>query len=194
MLPFVRANSAVEYFVEDLVLLRCSLAQIPYQRYTNLNLSGQEKSHVPKPDGSCPMCVCVHVHEKNEAKLHWLSHLAISLSPLATQWLTQRLIGVLKASYLTNQNNKRRYHAGSLSCLVSVPFKNVSYLFPSACWFKPDSICPHSPCSKLLYLGCNPACRCVEALRRLGGGSDLTLVMPCKNQTQKYKILNTKVG
>lgn len=74
--------------------------------------------------------VCVHVGEKNEAKLHWLSHLAISPSPLATQWLTQQLIGVLKASYLTHQNNKRllscwlfllSLFCATQECLLSLP-------------------------------------------------------------------------
>lgn len=41
------------------------------------------------------------------------------------------------------------------SCLVSVPPKNVSYLSPTACWFKPDSICPHSPCNTPLCFWCN---------------------------------------
>lgn len=91
-----------------------------------------------------------------QAKLHWLQPSGYLTQPLATQWLTQRLIGVLKASYLTHQNNKYCYHAGSFSCLVSVPPKNASYLFPSACWFKPDSICPHSPCNKPFCFRCNP--------------------------------------
>lgn len=87
---------------------------------------------------------------KNEVKRLWLKPSDYLAGLLATQWLTQHLIGVLKASYLTHHNNKHRYHAGSFSRLVSAPLKNVSYLFLSACWFKADSICPHSPCNKLL--------------------------------------------
>lgn len=93
---------------------------------------------------------------QRKVKLHWLKPSDYLAQPLATQWLTQRLIGVLKTSYLTHHNNKHRYHAGSFSCLVSEPLKNASYLFPSACWFKADSICPHSPCNKLLYFQCSP--------------------------------------
>lgn len=49
----------------------------------------------------------------DSAQLHWLQPSGYLTQPLATQWLTQRLIGVLKASYLTHQNNKYCYQAGS---------------------------------------------------------------------------------
>lgn len=48
-----------------------------------------------------------------QARLHWLQPSGYLTQPLATQWLTQRLIGVMKASYLTHQNNKYCYQAGS---------------------------------------------------------------------------------
>lgn len=49
----------------------------------------------------------------DQAQLHWLQPSGYLTQPLATQWLTQQLIGVLKASYLTHQNNKYCYQAGS---------------------------------------------------------------------------------
>lgn len=67
----------------------------------------------------------------NRAKLHWLQPSGYLAQPLATQWLTQRLIAVLKASYLTHKNNKRRYHTASFSWLVSMLLKNASYLAPT---------------------------------------------------------------
>lgn len=59
------------------------------------------------PDSWSSLC-----NTRDQAKLHWLQPSGYLTEPLATQWLTQRLIGVLKASYLTHQNNKYCYQAG----------------------------------------------------------------------------------
>lgn len=65
---------------------------------------------------SSPWCQ-THDHPfcdtRDQAKLHWLQPSGYLTQPLATQWFTQRLIGALKASYLTHQNNKYCYQAGS---------------------------------------------------------------------------------
>lgn len=63
--------------------------------------------HVP-PDSWSSLC-----DTGGQAQLHWLQPSGYLTQPLATQWLTQRLIGVMKASYLTHQNNKYCYQAGS---------------------------------------------------------------------------------
>lgn len=59
------------------------------------------------PDSWSSLC-----DTRDQAELHWLQPSGYLTQLLATQWLTQRLIGVLKASYLTHQNNKCCYQAG----------------------------------------------------------------------------------
>lgn len=59
------------------------------------------------PDSRSSLC-----DTREQATLPWLQPSGYLTQPLATQWFTQRLIGVLKASYLTHQNNKYCYQAG----------------------------------------------------------------------------------
>lgn len=74
------------------------------------------------------------------------------------------------------------------SCFVSAPPKNVSYLFPSVCWFKPDGICPHSPCDTPLYFWCNPETQTGCSWDMTEG--DLTLVSVCNRQAfRKYNFI-----
>ena len=81
----------------------------------------------------------------------WLSHstLGYTVAHSAIDWSVEgQLFNTSEQQVLLS--------SWPFSFLVSVPPKNASYLFPSACWFKPDSICPHSPCNTPLCFWCNP--------------------------------------
>lgn len=109
----------------------------------------------------------------------WLSHttLGYTVAHSAIDW------GVEGQLFSTSEQQVL-LSSWPFSCLVSVPPKNVSYLFPSACWFKPDSICPHSPCNTPLCFWCNPD-RLTGCLWDLMG--DVTPVTVVKNCI--FKIL-----
>lgn len=81
----------------------------------------------------------------------WLSHttLGYTVAHSAIDW------GVEGQLFNTSEQQVL-LSSWPFSCLVSVPPKNVSYLVPSACWFKPDSICLHSPPNTPLCFWRNP--------------------------------------
>lgn len=108
----------------------------------------------------CPICVAKFIiialwHKRPGKALLtsaiWLSHttLGYTVAHSAIDW------GVEGQLFNTSEQQVL-LSSWLLSCLVSVPPKNVSYLSPSACWFKPDSICPHSPCNTPLWFCCSP--------------------------------------
>lgn len=108
----------------------------------------------------CPVCVArfviIPLWHKSPGKAPltsaiWLSHttLGYTVAHSVIDW------GVEGQLFNTSEQQVL-LSSWPFSCLVSVPPKNVSYLFPSACWFKPDSICPHSPCNTPLCFWCNP--------------------------------------
>lgn len=92
----------------------------------------------------------------DQAELHWLQPSGYRTQPLATQWLTQRLIGVLKASYLTHQNNKYCYQAGpsraSFLCCPRMPLISSLLLVG----LSQTAYAPHSPCNTPLCFWCYP--------------------------------------
>lgn len=110
-----KANNVVKCFWDALL---CWLAQSLNQHHI-LKQNPSELTTVGKHSAcnisnifSSPGCQ-IHDHPfVTQEKLHWLQPSGYLTQPLATQWLTQRLIGVLKASYLTHHNNKYRYQAG----------------------------------------------------------------------------------
>ena len=73
---------------------------------------------------------------------------------MATQWLTQRLAGALKASYLAHQNNKYRYQAGPVHGLLLCR-PRMSLIWLSVCRFKLPSRCPHSLLRVALWERCS---------------------------------------
>lgn len=114
----------------------------------------------------CPVCVARFTiiplwHERaGNAPLTsaiWLSHTTLGYTVVhsAIDW------GVEGQLFNTSEQQVL-LSSWPFSCLVSVPPKNVSYLFPSVCRFMPGSICPHSPCITPLCFGVTMTGRQVE--------------------------------
>lgn len=109
----------------------------------------------------------------------WLSHttLGYTVAHSAIDW------GVEGQLFSTSEQQVLLSNC-PFSCLVSVLPKNVSYLSPSACWFKPNGIWPRSPHN-------TPSCSRCSRDRRTSCNWDLigdvTLVLFAEKRAFKNK-------
>lgn len=144
------------------------LISVTFWNNIQLSLSTQENIqhaifHVSPPPLFLARFMIIPLWHKRPGKAPltsaiWLSHttLGYTVAHSAIDW------GVEGQLFNTSEQQVL-LSSWPFSCLVSVPPKNVSYLVPSGCWFKPDSICLHSPCNTPLciwhnndrHTGCN---------------------------------------